>query len=72
MTETIRIAVRKFPPFETAIVRQFEDFVRASGVDARVEIEAFDLNPLHERLFERQALAKGEFDIAFLSTDWIA
>ncbi len=72
MTETIRIAVRKFPPFETAIVRQFGDFVRASGVDARVEIEAFDLNPLHERLFERQALRKGEFDIAFLSTDWVA
>lgn len=72
MTETIRIAVRKFPPFETAIVRQFQDFVRVAGVDARIETEAFDLTPLHERLFERQALAKGEFDIAFLSTDWIA
>jgi multiple sugar transport system substrate-binding protein len=72
MTTTIRVAVRKFPPFETAIVRQFEDFVRASGADATIEIEAFDLNPLHERLFEQQALARGEFDIAFLSTDWIA
>ena len=72
MTATIRVAVRQFPPFETAIVRQFEDFVRVSGADAAIEIEAFDLNSLHERLFARQALARGEFDIAFLSTDWIA
>jgi len=40
MTATIRIAVRKFDPFERAITRQFADFQRVSGVDARLEIEA--------------------------------
>jgi multiple sugar transport system substrate-binding protein len=72
MTATIRIAVRRFVSFETAIVRQFEDFVRTQGVDARIEIEPMDLNPLHEALFQRRELAHGQWDIAFVSTDWIA
>jgi multiple sugar transport system substrate-binding protein len=72
MTRAIRVAVRKFPPFEVAIQRQFDDFVRTTHCDARIEIEAIELNPLHEILFDRDALTKGDFDIAFLSTDWIA
>ena len=71
-TPTLRVAVRRFGPFETGIVKQFEDFVRTYGLDARIEIEAFDLNPLHESLFVRRELATGRWDIAFLPTDWIA
>jgi multiple sugar transport system substrate-binding protein len=67
----IRIAVRKFEPFERAIERQFEDFVRASGGSVRVEIESLELNPLHERLFARRGLADGSLDLAFLPTDRI-
>ena len=69
---TIRVAVRKFAPFESAIARQFADFTRSSGTEARLEIEALDLNPLHESLFARRGLADGSFDLAFLSTDWLA
>jgi len=72
MSTTIRIAVRKFAPFESAIARQFADFTRASCTDARLEIEALDLNPLHDSLFARRGLADGSFDLAFLSTDWLA
>jgi multiple sugar transport system substrate-binding protein len=72
MSTTIRIAVRKFGPFESAIARQFDDFTRSSGVDARLAIEALDLNPLHESLFARRGLADGSFDLAFISTDWLA
>lgn len=72
MSATLRIAIRKFSPFESAIVRQFEDFSAKSNADAKLEIEALDLNPLHERLFEQNALTNGEIDIAFLNTDWIA
>lgn len=72
MTETLRIAVRKFDAFESAIAKQFEDFRRAGGVDARLEFEAMDLNALHEALFARGGLADGGWDIAFLPTDWIA
>ena len=72
MTVTLRIAVRKFDPFATALERQFADFCRVSGADASLEIVSMDLNPLHEALFERRELASGAWDIAFLSTDWIA
>jgi multiple sugar transport system substrate-binding protein len=72
MKATIRIAVRKFDPFERAITRQFADFQRSSGVAAQLQIEPLDLNPLHQSLFERRGLADGSFDLAFLSTDWLA
>ena len=72
MTATLRVAVREFDPFATALERQFADFRRMSGADAALEIVAMDLNPLHEALFERRELASGAWDIAFLSTDWIA
>ena len=72
MTVPLRIAVRKFDPFATALERQFADFCRMSGADASLEIVSMDLNPLHEALFERRELASGAWDIAFLSTDWIA
>jgi multiple sugar transport system substrate-binding protein len=68
----LRIAVRKFDAFESAIQKQFADFVRVSGADARLAFEALDLNPLHEALFARGGLQDGSWDIAFLPTDWIA
>ncbi len=72
MTETLRVAVRRFGPFETGIVRQFADFARAGDLDARIEVAAMDLNPLHTALVEQRGLATGAWDVAFLSTDWIA
>ena len=72
MTETLRVAVRRFGPFETGIVRQFEDFARAGGCDARIEVAAMDLNPLHAALIEQRGLATPDWDLAFLSTDSIA
>jgi len=72
MTTTLRVAVRRFGPFETGIVKQFSDFCRVSGLDARLEAVPFDLNPLHEALFAHRELATGAWDFAFLSTDWIA
>lgn len=71
-TTRLRIAVRRFDPFERAIARQFADFVAVSGVDAAVEIVALELNPLHATLFAEAGLADGSFDIAFLNTDWLA
>jgi multiple sugar transport system substrate-binding protein len=72
LSTTLRVAVRQFGPFESGIVRQFEDFVAATGEDARIEIVAMDLNPLHDALIGRRELASGAWDLAFLSTDWIA
>ncbi len=72
MTETMRVAVRRFDPFERAIVGQFEDFARTTGLDGRIEVAAMDLNPLHATLIEQRGLQTPDWDIAFLSTDWIA
>jgi ABC-type glycerol-3-phosphate transport system substrate-binding protein len=72
MSARIRIAVRRFDPFERAITRQFAAFTRTTGMDAHLEIEALDLNPLHQALFDRRGLADGSFDLAFISTDWLA
>ena len=72
VSATIRVAVRKFDPFENAIRRQFADFQKSSGRDVRLQVEAFELNPMYESLFERRGLADGSFDLAFISTDWLA
>jgi multiple sugar transport system substrate-binding protein len=69
---TLRIAVRKFDPFESAIRLQVADFARATGEDVGVELEPLELNDLHRRLIGERGLADGSLDIAFLSTDWLA
>ncbi|HEU5443406.1 MAG TPA: extracellular solute-binding protein, partial [Steroidobacteraceae bacterium] len=69
---TLRIAVRKFDPFESAIRRQLADYAQAAAVDVRAQLEPLELNDLHRRLFEERGLADGSLDIAFLSTDWLA
>jgi len=68
----LRIAVRRFGPFESAIAAQFADFVRTTGVDAEIEAVAMDLNPLHDSAIAERGLATGDWDIAFLNTDWLA
>lgn len=68
----LRIAVRRFGPFESAIAAQFADFTRSHGVEAELEAVAMDLNPLHESAIAERGLATGAWDIAFLNTDWLA
>ena len=72
MTATLRIAVRRFGPFEAAIAQQFADFARTTGCTARLEAVPLDLNPLHAALFAGRELLTPQWDIAFLPTDWIA
>jgi multiple sugar transport system substrate-binding protein len=69
---TLRIAVRRFAPFESAICKQFDDFLRVSGRDATLDAEAMDLNPLHDAIIGSGGLGDGSWDIAFMATDWLA
>ena len=55
----LRIAVRKFGPFEDAIRKQFEDFVRAGNIDATMTFDSLDLNDLHPAIFDRGAMRDG-------------
>ena len=64
--------MRKFAPFEAAIVKQWEDFEKQRRSGFTIEPVALDLMPLTETLFERGGLKDGTWDMAFLNTDWIA
>ena len=72
MRNTFRIAVRKFDPFESAIAKQWEEFNKVFPTNLTLELESFDLHPLYEVLFHQNGLASGDFDVAFLNTDWLA
>ncbi|HVI98390.1 MAG TPA: sugar ABC transporter substrate-binding protein [Sphingomonas sp.] len=72
MTATLRIAVRKFDPFESAIAKQFADFLATTGRDAALDAQAMDLNPLHEAIIGARGLGDGSWDVAFMATDWLA
>ncbi|MCC6943901.1 MAG: extracellular solute-binding protein [Thermomicrobiales bacterium] len=72
MPEALRLAIRKFEGFERAIQRQWADFAETTGCSFELEFESLDLNPLVDALFTRQGLRNGDFDIAFIVTDWIA
>lgn len=68
----LRVAVRKFAPFESAIVKQWQDFERERRSGFILEPVALELLPLTEALFDSEGLRNGTWDIAFINTDWVA
>jgi len=69
---TFRIAVRNFDPFESAIRKQWEHFEAEAKTGLTLEAESFDLHALQDTLFTQQGLTHGDWDVAFLNTDWAA
>ncbi len=67
-----RIAVRKFGPFASAIRKQWEAFAAAENAGLELEAPELDLHPLWESLFDRDGLRNGDWDVAFINTDWVA
>lgn len=70
--KTFRIAVRNFPPFETAIDKSWAQFKEARNLDMELDAVSMDLHPLEESLFDKNGLKNGDWDVAFLPTDWVA
>lgn len=70
--DTFRIAVRRFGPFESAIRKQWDAFEKTERSGLQLEAVALDLHPLYHALFESEGLARGDWDAAFLNTDWMA
>src|SRR5579872_2076132 len=64
-----RVAVRAFPPFESAIRKQWEAFESQARTGLTLDAVPLDLNPLHATLF---GPAAGKWDAALVVTDWIA
>lgn len=71
-SRTFRIAVRKYPPFERAIAAQWELFEAQHKTGLQLEAVPFELRELEETLFHDGGMRQGEWDVAFVSTDWIA
>ena len=71
-TRTFRIAVRKYPPFEETIRQQWRNFESEARTGLTLDLVPLDLHPLEEALFASKGMASGEWDVAFIATDWIA
>jgi len=70
--QLFRIAVRKYPPFEQAIRAQWRDFESQANTGLTLDLVALDLHPLEDALFTSNGMSNGDWDVAFIATDWIA
>lgn len=67
-----RIAVRKYGPFEEAIQAQWEAFERSAQTGLNLDAVPLELRALEEALFASGGMVEGDWDAAFVATDWIA
>ena len=70
--KTFRVAIRKFDPFDIAIKKAWDSFEQTEKSGLELDAEGLDLHPLYESLFEKDDLRKGNVDVAFVVTDWMA
>ncbi len=71
-SETFRIAIRTFGPFEQAIDREWASFREASGCTLALDAVSMDHHAVYESLLANQGLRDGTWDVALINTDWIA
>ena len=67
-----RVAVRKYRAFESSIQSQWRSFESQARTGLELEIASLDLNPLQDALFTSHGMTNGDWDLAFVNTDWIA
>src|SRR5215471_6913520 len=64
-----RVGVRAFPPFESAIRKQWQIFESRVRSGLQLEAVPLDLHPLHASIF---GPAAEPWDVVFVVTDWMA
>ena len=69
-TPPLRIAVRKFSDFESALSEQLSLY-ESSHPGASFEAVPLDLHDLYDALFTSRGLLNGNWDLAFIVTDWL-
>jgi multiple sugar transport system substrate-binding protein len=69
--EKIRIAVRKFGPFESTLQKLWDLFCLENNVAIEAEMIPLALHELYEETLTNAGLKNGNWDIAHLNTDWI-
>ncbi|TDD97774.1 ABC transporter substrate-binding protein [Flavobacterium cellulosilyticum] len=67
----IRIAVRKFDPFESTLQKLWDLFCIEKNINVEAEMIPLELHDLYEQTITQSGLKKGIWDIAHLNTDWI-
>lgn len=67
-----RVALRTFGPFEAAVRQEWDSFQKESGCELQLELVAQDHHALYQELFEKRGLQRGDWDVAFINTDWLA
>lgn len=67
----LRIALRKFDAFESAIHRIWDSFCAETDCQYELEAVALDLHPLYDTILKNKGLSRGHWDIALINTDWI-
>src|ERR1700749_2199809 len=68
---TIRIAVRKFGPFETALQKFWDAYCEQKKCTLKAEMVPMDLEILHKSILGDEGLKNGDWDIAHVVTDWL-
>jgi len=69
--DVIRIAVRKFGPFETALQKLWDSYCAETGCTLKAEMAPMELDDLHTAILENKGLINGSWDIAHVVTDWL-
>ena len=69
--EKIRIAVRKFDPFETTLQKLWDAFCLENNLSIEAEMIPLELHDLYEQTLANNGLKNGDWDIAHINTDWI-
>ncbi|WP_146404290.1 extracellular solute-binding protein [Planctomycetes bacterium CA13] len=70
--DVLRIAVREFEPFERSIAEMWEAYCKQTGCQMQLDAVAMDLHDLHEATIGSGGLHDGDWDIAHVTTDFIA
>ncbi|MFC5283552.1 extracellular solute-binding protein [Pedobacter alpinus] len=69
--EKVRIAVRKFGPFEKTMQKLWDLFCLENKIEVEVEMVALELEDLYNQTLVQKGMLNGDWDIAHLNTDWI-
>jgi len=69
--EKIRIAIRKFDPFESTLQKLWDSFCQKNNITLEAEMIPLELHDLYEETITKEGLKNGSWDIAHLNTDWI-
>lgn len=71
VNKSLKIAVRKFSPFESTVKKIWEKFSQESSEQLSLEMVPLELTDLYYSTIAEKGLKNGNWDVAIINTDWI-